>query len=256
MDARDNSDTVISLKKVSYTYPDHTRAIDSLSFDVIRGEKVALIGPNGAGKSTLITLLNGVLLATGSIEICGEILNKNTVKSIRSKIGIVFQNPDDQLFSPSVFEDVAFGPMNFGISEPDLSQTVQKALSEVGLSGYEQRSSLQMSYGEKKLVSIATILSSNPELIALDEPTSNLDPYHRRKIIDWIKRSNRTILIATHDLDMLAETVQRIMIIKDGKIKAEGTSIDLLTNQEILEEYHLELPLGLQEFPLLNKIKP
>lgn len=250
MEQMNNNDTAVKLTNVSYTYTDHTKAIDNISFCVSQGEKVAFIGPNGAGKSTLLMLLNGVLLPEGTIEICGDILGKKTIKSIRSKIGIVFQNPDDQLFSPSVFEDVAFGPMNFGFSKEEIPVRVKTSLSEVGLLGYENRSSLQMSYGEKKLVSIATILSSNPEVIAMDEPTSNLDPYHRRRIIDWIKRSNRTVLIATHDLDMLAETVQRIMIIKDGQIKSEGSTMDLLNNKELLEKNHLELPLGLQGFPM------
>ena len=249
MENNDHMRYLISVRKLSYSYPAQAKAIDDISFDVAEGEKVAFIGPNGAGKSTLITLLNGVLVGEGSIKICGEILHKKSVKFIRSKIGIVFQNPDDQLFSPTVFEDVAFGPMNLGMKESKIASRVETALSEVGLSGYDQRSSMQMSYGEKKLVSIATILSMNPEIIALDEPTSNLDPFHRRKIIEWIKRSNRTVLIATHDLDMLAETVQRILIIKDGRIKTEGPAMEILTDQKKLEMYHLELPLGLQGFP-------
>jgi cobalt/nickel transport system ATP-binding protein len=246
---------ILALNNVSFIYSNDILAIDHISFSVNENEKVAFIGPNGAGKSTLFTLLNGVQIPTGKVVICGETLAKNTLKSIRSKIGIVFQNPDDQLFSPTVFEDVAFGPMNFGVSDDEIPRRVERALEEVGLPGYEQRSSLQMSYGEKKLVSIATVLSSNPAIVALDEPTSNLDPFHRRKIIDWIKSSERTVLIATHDLDMLAETVERIFILKDGKIHSEGYTMDILTNKSLLEQHHLELPLSLQGFPYSQNVE-
>jgi cobalt/nickel transport system ATP-binding protein len=239
----------ITLQNVHYTYPDKTVAIEGISFDIKKGEKVALIGPNGAGKSTLITLLNGVLSGEGTIKIFGLLLEKKSIKSIRAKIGIVFQNPDDQLFCPTVFEDVAFGPKNFGFSNADVQHRVQVALKEVGLQGYEKRSSLHLSYGEKKLASIATILSSDPELIALDEPSSNLDPYHRRKIIDWIKRSNGTILMATHDLDMVAETAQRVLLLRKGKLISDGEVRKILTDQTLLDENQLELPLTLQRSP-------
>jgi cobalt/nickel transport system ATP-binding protein len=201
----------------------------------------------------LITLLNGVLSGEGSIKIFGLLLEKKSLKSIRAKIGIVFQNPDDQLFCPTVFEDVAFGPKNFGYSNADVHHRVQDALKEVGLQEYEKRSSLHLSYGEKKLASIATILSSNPELIALDEPSSNLDPYHRRKIIDWVKRSNRTILIATHDLDMVAETAERVLLLREGKLISDGEVKQILTNQTLLGENQLELPLTLQQSPFFKE---
>ena len=239
----------IILQNVKYTYPDKTVAIEGLSFDIKTGEKVALIGPNGAGKSTLIMLLNGVLNGEGTIKIFGLLLEKKSIKSIRAKIGIVFQNPDDQLFCPTVFEDVAFGPKNFGFSNADIKQRVHHALEEVGLQGYEKRSSLHLSYGEKKLASIATILSSDPDLIALDEPSSNLDPYHRRKIIEWIKHSNRTILMVSHDLDMVAETAQRVLLLKKGKLISDGAARQILTDQALLDENQLELPLTLQKSP-------
>jgi cobalt/nickel transport system ATP-binding protein len=241
---------LISLKNVSYMYPDKTRAIDELSVDIREGEKVAVIGPNGAGKSTLLTLLNGVLKATGEIKISGIPLSTKTIKTIRSKIGVVFQNPEDQLFCPTLFEDIAFGPLNFGLSQAEAAHMVTQALQEVGLPGYENRSSLHLSYGEKKLASIATVLSSNPQLIALDEPSSNLDPFHRRKIIFWLKCSDRTILLASHDLDMVAETCDRVLILGSGKIVCDGPVGDILTNQQLLEQNGLELPLSLQKFPL------
>ena len=184
------SNFAISLRNVRFEYPDKKLAIDGLSFKVAAGEKLAFIGPNAAGKSTLIMLLNGVLKGEGEIEIFGIKVSKKTDNQIKSRIGIVFQNPDDQLFCPTVYEDVAFGPQNFGFSKEDIDTRVKRALSEVGLQDYEQRSSLNLSYGEKKLISIATVLATNPDIIALDEPTSNLDPYHRRKIINWINKSD------------------------------------------------------------------
>jgi cobalt/nickel transport system ATP-binding protein len=254
MSEKEYSSIAISLDNIRFVYPDQTTAIDGLSFRVSQGEKVALIGPNAAGKSTLIMLLNGVLKGEGEIKIFGTKLTRKSDKTIKSKIGIVFQNPDDQLFCPSVYEDVAFGPLNFSVPKEKVDQRVKSALNEVGLQGYEKRSSLHLSYGEKKLASIATVLSSNPDIIALDEPTSNLDPYHRRKIIEWIRKSNRTVLIATHDLDMVADTVQRVLLLHKGKIKWDGRVENILTNQKLLEDNHLELPLSLQAFPFSDKI--
>jgi cobalt/nickel transport system ATP-binding protein len=255
MSEKDYPLIAISLENVHYVYPDHTLAIDGINIQIGQGEKVSFIGPNAAGKSTLIMLLNGVLKGEGEIKIFGTEINDKSASEIKSKIGIVFQNPDDQLFSPTIYEDVAFGPINFGIPKEEVGQRVKNALNEVGLQGYEKRSSLHLSYGEKKLASIATILSSNPDIIALDEPTSNLDPFHRRKIIDWIKRSNRTVLVATHDLDMVADTVKRAIILRKGSISWDGKVEDLFANQKLLEENCLELPLSLQPFPLVHKLK-
>jgi cobalt/nickel transport system ATP-binding protein len=255
MGNKENSSTAISLESVRFVYPDKTTAIAGLNCRIFKGEKVALIGPNAAGKSTLIMLLNGVLSGDGEIRIFGEKVTSKSDGIIKSKIGIVFQNPDDQLFCPSIYEDVAFGPLNFGIPNEEVDQRVKSALSEVGLEGYENRSSLHLSYGEKKLASIATILSSNPNIIALDEPTSNLDPYHRRKIIDWIRKSNRTVIIATHDLDMVADTAERAIVLCEGKIRWDGKVRKLLTDQKLLQDNYLELPLSLQPFPLKDKLK-
>jgi cobalt/nickel transport system ATP-binding protein len=246
-----SSSFAISLNNVRFVYPDQKLAINGISLRIDTKEKVAFIGPNAAGKSTLIMLLNGVLKGEGEIRIFDSILSKNSENLIKSKLGIVFQNPDDQLFCPTVHEDVAFGPHNFGYPKDEINIRVRRALSEVGLENYESRSSLNLSYGEKKLVSIATVLSTNPEIIALDEPTSNLDPYHRRKIINWIKDSDRTILIATHDLDMVAETVQRVIILRKGKIRADGKVKETLTDKKLLEDNYLELPLSLQTVPNL-----
>lgn len=252
MNNPEKNGVALSLKDVYYSYPDKTKAIDSVNIEIYHGEKVGLIGPNGAGKSTLVSLLNGVLTGQGKIEVFGTILTPQTVKTARYKIGIVFQNPDDQLFCPTVYEDVAFGPNNFGYRKEEVCQRVVKALNEVGLEGYENRSSLHLSYGEKKLASIATILSSNPELIALDEPSSNLDPFHRRKIIEWINQSDRTLIIATHDLDMVAETADRVIVLNQGKIVFDGNTVEVLTNRSLLEHNKMELPLTLQSIPSLD----
>ena len=248
-----NKNIVASFKDVIYVYPDQTKAIDAVNIEIVQGEKIGLIGPNGAGKSTFISLLNGVLFGQGKIEVFGTALSPKSVKTIRFKIGIVFQNPDDQLFCPTVYEDVAFGPKNFGYEREEVMQRVKKALKEVGLEEYENRSSLHLGYGEKKLVSIATVLSSNPALIALDEPSSNLDPYHRRRIIEWINQSDRTLIIATHDLDMVAETAERVLILNQGKIVCDGKTREVLANQTLLEHNLLELPLTLQSIPGLDR---
>ena len=253
MSVIDNPSIAISLDNVRFVYPDQSLAIDGLSFQVPTGEKVAFIGPNAAGKSTLIMLLNGVLKGEGEIKIFGNRISKKSENKIKSKIGIVFQNPDDQLFCPTVYEDVAFGPLNFGVPKEEIDVRVKNALREVGLKDYETRSSLNLSYGEKKLISIATVLSTNPDIIALDEPTSNLDPFHRRRIIKWIEKSDRTFLIATHDLDMVGETAQRVIILRKGKIRSDGTAKEILTNQKLLEDNYLELPFTLQTFSLSEK---
>jgi len=250
MTDRDNSSIAISMENVRFVYPDQTVAIKDLNIQIEKGEKVSFIGPNAAGKSTLIMLLNGILRGEGDIEIFGTKISDKSDSTIKSMIGIVFQNPDDQLFSPSIYDDVAFGPLNFGIPKEEIGKRVQSALKEVGLQGYEKRSSLHLSFGEKKLASIATILSTNPQIIALDEPTSNLDSYHRRKIINWIKESDRTVLIATHDLDMVADTAKRAIILREGTVRWDGKVEDLLTDQRLLEKNYLELPLSLQPFPL------
>jgi len=252
MSVIDSSSFAISLDDVRFFYPDQKLAIDGISFRIAPGEKVAFIGPNAAGKSTLIMLLNGVLKGEGEIQIFGSQLTKKSDSKIKSRIGVVFQNPDDQLFCPTVYEDVAFGPLNFGFPKDEIDLRVRRALREVGLEDYETRSSLNLSYGEKKLISIATVLSTYPDIIALDEPTSNLDPYHRRKIIDWIKKSDRTVLIATHDLDMVAETAQRVIILRKGKIQGDGKVKDIITNKNLLEDNYLELPLSLQTIKILE----
>ena len=241
-----HENTALELRDVSYRYPNGKTAVDGFNLRIGRGEKVALVGPNGAGKSTLLTLLNGVLPAEGQITVFGKKLEKKNLKWIRSKIGIVFQNPEDQLFCPTLYEDIAFGPKNFGVPDERIDALVRKALRDTGLTGIENRPSMQLSFGEKKLASIATVLSFEPEIMAFDEPSSNLDPYHRRRIIDWIRKSEKTVFLTSHDLDLVAETCHRVLIMCQAKLVADGDVRTILTNRLLLEDNYLELPLSLQ----------
>lgn len=238
--------SAINLNSVSFTYPDKTPALRDVSIVVDCGEKIGIIGPNGAGKSTLITLLNGVQHALGEIVIRGNLISRKNAALIKSLVGIVFQNPDDQLFCPTIYEDIAFGPMNQGLPEKEIDLAVENALTSVGLENYSERSSHHLSFGERKLASIATILSMNPDIIAFDEPTSNLDSLHRRKIIGWIQNWKKTCIITSHDLDMIYDTCDRIFILNNGKISAHGLVKEILQDEKLLKENNLELPLRLQ----------
>lgn len=229
-----------------YRYPDGTAALNGVSFEVTEGEKVAVIGPNGSGKSTLLTLLNGVRRGSGILKIFDYTVNNGNIKKVKTLVGLVFQNPDDQLFCPTIFEDVAFGPLNMGLLSLDVKERVQTALHSVGLDGYEKRSSFHLSFGERKLASIATVMAMAPRLVALDEPTSNLDLSHRRKIIQWLQESRNTIILTTHDLDMVLDTCQRVILLQRGRIVSDGKASDILKHQELLENNDLELPLRYQ----------
>jgi cobalt/nickel transport system ATP-binding protein len=216
-------------------------ALDGISFQIQQGEKVAIIGPNGAGKSTLIFLLNGTLNGSGNIWIDDEKIDPKKVASLHKKIGVVFQNPDDQLFCPTLYDDVAFGPLNLGLGPEEINRRVLAALALVGLEGYENRSNLNLSFGERKSASLATVLAMQPDIYIFDEPSSNLDPFQRRKIINQIIKLNKTILIATHDLDLVAETCTGILLLNKGKLIRQG-GIDLVRDKVLLESNHLELP--------------
>jgi cobalt/nickel transport system ATP-binding protein len=243
---RINSDAII-VRDLSYHYPDGTPGINDITFQVQEFEKVAIIGPNGSGKSTLVTLLNGVRRGKGGIRIFGISIDKHNLPEIKKKVGLVFQNPDDQLFCPTIFEDVAFGPLNLGLSGEEVRCRVKQALLSVGLANYDQRSSFHLSFGERKLASIATVLSMDPAIIVFDEPTSNLDLAHRRKIITWLKKSNKTILLTTHDLDMALDTCERVILLNAGKIIVDGEAGKILRDKELLENNDLELPISLQK---------
>jgi cobalt/nickel transport system ATP-binding protein len=230
------------VKKLSFKYPDGHEALREASFHIAPGEKVALVGPNGAGKSTLMLHLNGLLHGDGYLEVAGLPVEKPHLPVIRSKVGMVFQNPDDQLFSPTVFEDVAFGPLHMGLPEAEVRQRVQQALAQVGMSGFETRLSHHLSIGQKKRVAIATVLSMQPEILVLDEPSAGLDPRARRSLIDLLRNLPLTMLISTHDMLMVYELFPRMIIMDEGEIVADGETAILMQDQTLLEAHGLELP--------------
>jgi cobalt/nickel transport system ATP-binding protein len=240
-------DAVLKVEDLSYTYHDGIHALHKISFDVAKGEKIGIVGANGAGKSTLFTLLAGIRTRkNGDILIRGESLTSANRKTLRRFAGLVFQDPDDQLFCPTVFDDVAFAPLNMGYSPDNVKNAVSHALEQVDLSGYEERSSFHLSYGEMKRVAIATVLSYSPELLLLDEPSANLDPRHRRQIIKLAYTLPQTMLIATHDLDLVLDVCTRCIILNKGMIVTDGCAGEILSNETLLLENSLELPLSKQ----------
>lgn len=230
---------MIKIQNLTFTYPDGRKALDGIHLQVKAGERVGLIGPNGAGKSTFLYQLNGVLTGGGEIIINNLVLNKRNIPLIRAMVGLVFQNPDDQLFSSSVYEDVAYGPLYQGLTENEVNERVSFALASVGMSEYIHRNSYHLSVGEKKRIAIATVLSMNPEILVLDEPTAGLDPRGRRELIDLLLKLPQTLLIATHDLDLVEKISDRVLIISKGQIVVDGETKNILTNKDLLEKHGL-----------------
>lgn len=248
----DNRNAIV-VDNVYFAYPDGREVLKGISCAIAHGEKVALIGPNGAGKSTLMSQLNGVLMpGHGRVVIDGIELTKESLTKIRRKVGIVFQDPDDQLFCPTVFDDVAFGPLNLGLSRDTIHSRVRNALDLVGLSGFEGRSSFHLSFGERKRLALATVLSYQPEVLVFDEPSTNMDPLSRRRLIEWLKVSDKTILLCTHDLDIALEVCTRCLLLSDGKIAADGPASEILYDRPLLELHSLELPLAVRTHELLH----
>ena len=234
---------VIEIKNLKYVYPDGRRALDGIDLDVFESETVGVIGPNGAGKSTLLLHLNGILRSKDScVRILDLEVKEETLSKIRSKVGLVFQDPDSQLFMPTVFDDVAFGPVSMGLPKEQVIIQVDKALKEVDMSGFDQRLSHHLSVGEKKRVSIATVLSMDPEILVLDEPSSNLDPKHRRGMINLLEGFKVTKVIATHDLDLVVQMCSKVALLDKGRIVAFGKTEDILRDKDLLEAHNLELP--------------
>ncbi len=247
------NDKAIHVDNAHFTYPDGHEVLKGLSCEIGYGEKVALIGPNGAGKSTFMSLLNGVSLASsGEVTVSGMKVTKNNLVDIRRKVGIVFQDPDDQLFCPTVFDDVAFGPLNLGLPREEIEHRVADSLSLVGLSGFEERSSFHLSFGERKRLALATVLSYQPDILVFDEPSTNMDPLNRRKLIQWLQQSEKTILLCTHDLDIALDVCTRCLVLSDGQFVADGPASEILYNRDFLEENNLELPLALMTHELLH----
>jgi energy-coupling factor transporter ATP-binding protein EcfA2 len=246
---------VLRVRDLSYRYPDGQSALEQVSFSLRRGERVGLAGPSGAGKSTLLMHLNGLLpekLETGGaaeaagVEVAGLPLAKRNLREIRRRVGFIFKDPDDQLFCPTVREDVAFGPLNLGLSKSDAALRVTESLALVGMSGYESRSTLRLSVGERKRVCLAGVLACRPSILALDEPFSNLDPRARRQLARILQDFPGGQIIATHDLDFLVELCNRVLILGQGRLRADGPTRELLSNRELMEKHGLEVPLRYQ----------
>ncbi|MBE2269947.1 MAG: ABC transporter ATP-binding protein [Anaerolinea sp.] len=233
---------VIQIDHVSYTYPDGTAALTDISLRVERGEKVGLVGANGAGKSTLLLLLNGVLRTPrGAITIADLPLTERTLGQIRARVGLVFQNPDDQLFSTTVEQDVAFGPIHMGLPEDEVRRRVSASLERVGLAGMGKRIPYHLSGGEKKRAALATVLAMQPDLLVLDEPTAGLDPRGRRELIALLETfRDQTLLISTHDMRLVHHLCSRLIVLDSGRIAADGRAADLLCDAALMERHGLE----------------
>jgi cobalt/nickel transport system ATP-binding protein len=247
------NDTAVNLKDVGYSYPDGFTAIDSINLEIMSGERVAILGPNGAGKSTLLMHMAGVLTPThGEVTIFGLTINSKNIHEIRRNVGLTFQNPDDQLFCSTVFEDVAYGPINQGLSENEVASRTREALRQVGLEGYENRPPHHLSEGEKKKVAIATVLSMRPRILIIDEPTANLDPKSREELVGLIrnlsKEQKHTLIAATHDVEVISQIADKIIILNKGRITAQGSVREVFSKLDLLHEARLEQPPIFQLF--------
>ncbi len=232
----------IDVRSLSFQYPDGQPALRNISFSIAPHEKVALVGANGSGKSTLLLHLNGILRSrTGMVSIHGMPLSDQTIPQIRAAIGLVFQNPDDQLFSPRVYEDVAFAARYQGLSEEEVGQRVSAALHAVRMEGYAQRLSHHLSIGEKKRIALATVLTMDAPILALDEPSAGLDPRARKDLTHLLRQfTDKTILISTHDMRFAAELCERVIVMDAGEIAADGPAHILLHDRDVMERHGLE----------------
>jgi cobalt/nickel transport system ATP-binding protein len=245
---------IVEVQDLKFSYPDKTPALQGISFRIEHGESVAIVGANGAGKSTLLLHLNGYLTpVTGKVRIGDYPLTKETVHEARRTVGMVFQDPDDQLFMSTVFEDVAFGPLNLGLPIEEVNDRVRKALETVEVSHLKERPPHRLSAGQKRRVAIASVLSMSPDILVMDEPTSGLDPRARKKLMSLLKSFKHSKIIATHDLDMVMELCERTIVMHDGLIKADGPTQKIFLNEELLSGSHLEKPLMMQSCPLCSK---
>lgn len=233
---------VLFAENLHFHYPDGHVALQGVSLKLCQGDKVALVGPNGAGKSTLMLHLNGILTGEGEMSIAGMRVEPDNLPAIRAMVGLVFQNPDDQLFSPTVFEDVAFGPLHMGLPEHEVRARVDEALEMVHMCDYRERLSHHLSMGEKKRIAIATVLSMQPQILVLDEPSAGLDPRARRGLINLLRDLPITMLVSSHDLLLVRELFPRMVIMDEGQIVADGPTVDLMDNEALLEAHGLEKP--------------
>ena len=235
----------LKINNLSYAYPDGHKALKGIDFSINQGESIAILGPNCAGKTTLILHLNGILgELKGEIEVDGLEYSTENIGKIRKTVGVVFQDPDDQLFMPTVIEDVMFGPKNFGYSNEESETNAVEALKMVGMENFQDRPPHHLSFGQKRKVAIATVLASQPKLLVLDEPASNLDPASRRDLIDILIKLDISIILVTHDLPMALEICERSLVLNEGIIKEDSLTKDILQNKQLMKENRLELPYG------------
>jgi len=240
---------VLDVRGLAFAYPDGHQALFGVDLHVHQGERVALLGPNGAGKTTLVLHLNGILSATtgqgaGSVAVSGLPVEKKNLLEIRRRVGIVFQDPDDQLFMGSVRADVAFGPANLGLRGAALEQRVMGALEQVGMADFADRPPHHLSFGQRRRVAVATVLAMEPEILVLDEPSSNLDPASRRELADILRSLDVTVLMVTHDLPYALELCPRSVVLSEGRVVADDRTIDVLTDEALMRAHRLELPWG------------
>ncbi|WP_338683741.1 ABC transporter ATP-binding protein [Streptomyces acidiscabies] len=235
----------LEVSGLAFAYPDGHQALFGVDFSIARGERVALLGPNGAGKTTLVLHLNGILTGgAGTVTVAGLPVGKRHMAEIRRKVGIVFQDPDDQLFMPTVREDVAFGPAASGLKGVELEKVVDEALEQVGMAAFKERPPHHLSFGQRRRVAVATVLAMSPEILVLDEPSSNLDPASRRELADILRSLDVTVLMVTHDLPYALELCPRALILSEGVIAADGRTPEVLSDAALMRAHRLELPFG------------
>ena len=234
-------DTAIEIADLRFAYPDGVQALRGVDLAIAAGEKVALLGPNGAGKTTLLLHLNGILRGKGDVHIMGQRLNNGNLKHFRAQVGLVFENPDDQLFSPTVFDDVAFGPLYMGLPKEEVLERVCLALDQVGMAGFEERLPHHLSLGQKKRIAIATVLSMRPAILALDEPFSSLDPSARRELMHLLEALPQTMIVSTHHIPIIRHLFPRTVVMDDGRVVADGETEAILADAGLLEAHGLEV---------------
>ena len=234
----------VHARDLRFTYPNGTVGLAGLDLDVTHGERVAVLGPNGAGKTTLMLHLNALLEGEGALEVAGLRVGRDDARELRVRVGLVFQDPDDQLFMPSVREDVAFGPLNLGLSRDEVEVRIEEALAAVRMGHVADRAPHQLSLGQRRRAAIASVLAMRPSVLVLDEPSANLDPRTRRELIEVLDRVERTMLVVTHDLPLAASLCERAVVLSGGQIVADGPCPDILRDEDLLAAHDLELPMG------------